>query len=135
MRIPIGYWAYEVISGEPYIQGQHEYLVKAVDWAGKYGLKVIIDLHGVPGSQNGYDWDPSRLDLTDVLIYNSSFDNSGHRLGYPQWQSNPTNIDRSNRILKRIASEFSNNPHVPIIAPLNESVFPVTFSKSHAETL
>ena len=55
MRIPIGYWAYEVASGEPYIQGQREYLLKAVDWAGKHGLKVIIDLHGVPGSQNGYD--------------------------------------------------------------------------------
>lgn len=55
VRIPIGYWAYEVASGEPYIQGQREYLLKAVDWAGKHGLKVIIDLHGVPGSQNGYD--------------------------------------------------------------------------------
>jgi len=54
VRIPIGYWAYEVASGEPYIQGQHEYLLKAVGWAGKHGLMVIIDLHGVPGSQNGY---------------------------------------------------------------------------------
>jgi aryl-phospho-beta-D-glucosidase BglC (GH1 family) len=59
VRIPIGYWAYEVASGEPYIQGQREYLLKATDWAGKHGLKVIIDLHGVPGSQNGYDWDQS----------------------------------------------------------------------------
>lgn len=127
MRIPIGYWAYEVASGEPYIQGQHEYLLKAIGWAGKHGLKVIIDLHGVPGSQNGYDWGPSLLDLTDILIYNPSFDNSGHRMPYPQWQSNPVNVDRSNRILKRIASEFSNNPDVvPVIAPLNESVFPDT---------
>ncbi|KAN0117972.1 exo-1-3-beta-glucanase [Russula decolorans] len=102
VRIPIGYWAYEVASGEPYIQGQREYLLKATDWAGKHGLKVIIDLHGVPGSQNG-------------------FDNSGHRMPYPQWQSNPANVDRSNRILKRIASDFSNNPDVvPVIAPLNE---------------
>ena len=59
VRIPIGYWAYEVASGEPYIQGQYEYLLKAIGWAGKHGLKVIIDLHGVPGSQNGYVWDPS----------------------------------------------------------------------------
>jgi len=67
----------------------------------------------------------SRLDLTDILIYNPSFDNSGHRMKYPEWQSNPVNVDRSNRIIKRIASEFSNNPGVvPIIAPLNESVFP-----------
>ena len=58
MRIPIGYWAYEVAPDEPYIQGQHEYLLKAIQWAGYYGLKVIVDLHGVPGSQNGYEWDP-----------------------------------------------------------------------------
>ena len=68
MRIPIGFWAYEVGSSEPYIQGQHEYLIKAIGWAGKHGLKVIIDLHGVPGSQNGYDMGPvSRLGLTNIL--------------------------------------------------------------------
>ena len=55
VRIPIGYWAYDVGPGEPYIQGQHDYLVKAVSWAGKYNLRVIIDLHGAPGSQNGYE--------------------------------------------------------------------------------
>ena len=54
MRIPIGYWAYEVGPGEPFISGQHDYLLKAVTWAGQYNIKVIVDLHGVPGSQNGY---------------------------------------------------------------------------------
>ena len=54
VRIPIGYWAYEVVPGEPFIQGQHDYLLKAIGWAAKYNLKVIIDLHGAPGSQNGH---------------------------------------------------------------------------------
>jgi glucan 1,3-beta-glucosidase len=53
VRIPIGYWAYDVSPGEPYIQGQHNYLLKAIDWAEANNLKVIIDLHGAPGSQNG----------------------------------------------------------------------------------
>jgi hypothetical protein len=53
VRIPIGYWAYDVGSGEPYIQGQHDYLLKAIDWAKANNLQVIIDLHGAPGSQNG----------------------------------------------------------------------------------
>ncbi|KAG6876479.1 hypothetical protein C0992_012826 [Termitomyces sp. T32_za158] len=53
VRIPIGYWAFDVSGGEPYIQGQYPYLERAVSWAEKYGLKVIINLHGVPGSQNG----------------------------------------------------------------------------------
>ena len=54
VRIPIGYWAYDVGPGEPYLQGQRDYLAKAIGWAQQYGIKVIIDLHGAPGSQNGY---------------------------------------------------------------------------------
>ncbi|KAL1738177.1 glycoside hydrolase superfamily, partial [Schizophyllum fasciatum] len=52
VRLPIGYWAFDV-RDEPYIQGQVEHLNNAVSWAANHGLKVIVDLHGVPGSQNG----------------------------------------------------------------------------------
>jgi glucan 1,3-beta-glucosidase len=54
VRVPIGYWAWDVSQGEPYIQGQLPYLRKAVMWASIYGLNLIIDLHGLPCSQNGY---------------------------------------------------------------------------------
>jgi len=102
VRIPIGYWAYDVGPGEPFIQGQHDYLLKAVGWAAKYNLKVIIDLHGAPGSQNG-------------------FDNSGRKLSFPQWQTSSDNIGRTNNVIKRIVSEFqSNSQVVSVIAPLNE---------------
>ena len=88
--------------GEPYIQGQLSYLDKAVGWAGQYGLKVIVDLHGAPGSQNG-------------------FDNSGHRVDYPAWHTQSGAVARTNAIIKTLASKFANNPYVvPIIAPLNE---------------
>lgn len=53
VRIPIGYWAFQVGPGEPFIQGQLPFLQKAITWAGNHGLKVIVDLHGAPGSQNG----------------------------------------------------------------------------------
>lgn len=46
VRLPIGYWAWDVSNGEPYIQGQIPYLEKAVGWAEKHGLKLIVDLHG-----------------------------------------------------------------------------------------
>jgi glucan 1,3-beta-glucosidase len=55
VRVPIGYWAWEVGPGEPYIQGQLPYLRNAVNWARAYDLKLVVDLHGVPGSQNGYE--------------------------------------------------------------------------------
>ncbi|KAH9980765.1 exo-beta-1,3-glucanase [Russula compacta] len=102
VRIPIGYWAYDVGPGEPYFQGQHDYLLKAIGWAAKYNIKVIIDLHGAPGSQNG-------------------FDNSGQRLPFPQWHSNQTNVNRTNTIMRHIAYEFRYDSNVvSIIAPLNE---------------
>ncbi|VDC03463.1 unnamed protein product [Peniophora sp. CBMAI 1063] len=53
VRLPIGHWAWDVSGGEPYVQGQLTYLRKAVGWASSHGLKLVIDLHGAPGSQNG----------------------------------------------------------------------------------
>jgi len=55
VRIPIGYWAFKLLDDDPYVQGQEKYLDEALNWAKKYGLKVWIDLHGAPGSQNGFD--------------------------------------------------------------------------------
>lgn len=55
VRIPIGYWAFILLEGDPYVQGQQVYLDQAIEWARKYGLKVWVDLHGAPGSQNGFD--------------------------------------------------------------------------------
>lgn len=55
VRIPIGYWAYDLLDDDPYVQGQDYYLERAIGWARKHGLAVWIDLHGAPGSQNGFD--------------------------------------------------------------------------------
>ncbi|KAF9509204.1 glycoside hydrolase family 5 protein [Hydnum rufescens UP504] len=103
VRIPIGFWAFDTTGGEPYITGQFPYLRAAVTWAQNHGLFVLIDLHGAPGSQNGYD-------------------NSGHR-GSISWNIDQTNIDRTNAIIKALAAEFSKPQYanvVSAIAPLNE---------------
>ncbi|KAK7465452.1 hypothetical protein VKT23_005430 [Stygiomarasmius scandens] len=97
VRLPIGYWAFDVSGGEPYIQGQIPYLRKALNWGNKHGLKVIIDLHGAPGSQNG-------------------FDNSGQKMDFPQWHTSQDNVARTKAVMERIANEFD----APIYAPLNE---------------
>lgn len=99
VRIPVGYWAFNVTEDEPYIQGQVDYLRKALGWAATHGLQVVVDLHGVPGSQNG-------------------FDNSGRRLPYPGWHSNHSNVVRSNEILYEMACLFAGS--AAIIEPLNE---------------
>lgn len=56
VRIPIGYWAFQLLDNDPYVSGyQVAYLDQAIGWASKYGLKVWVDLHGAAGSQNGFD--------------------------------------------------------------------------------
>lgn len=52
IRLPIGYWV--VRPDGPYIEGL-SYVDWAFDMADAYGLKILLDLHGVPGSQNGKD--------------------------------------------------------------------------------
>lgn len=55
VRIPVGYWAYELLDNDPYVQGQDKYLEQCLEWCRKHGLKAWVDLHGAPGSQNGFD--------------------------------------------------------------------------------
>ena len=51
LRIPFGYWAIEIPNGEPWVWGSWDYVMRAVGWAKKHGMQVMIDLHGGPGSQ------------------------------------------------------------------------------------
>nr|AFK38496.1 unknown [Lotus japonicus] len=54
VRIPVGWWiAQDPTPPKPFVGGSLEILDNAFTWAQKYGLKVIVDLHAVPGSQNG----------------------------------------------------------------------------------
>lgn len=56
VRIPFSYWAVETYDGDPYVERTSwRYLLRAIEWARKYGLRVNLDLHGVPGSQNGWN--------------------------------------------------------------------------------
>lgn len=56
VRLPVGFWALETYSNEPFLEGvSWNYVLKAIQWARKYGLRINLDLHAVPGSQNGYN--------------------------------------------------------------------------------
>lgn len=101
IRIPIGYWAFTVEDNEPYVQGQIPYLKTILGWIRKHKMNAILDLHGVPGSQNG-------------------FDNSG-RKGAIEWQQTQQNIDRSIQAVEAMANlalEFSDV--VDIVEIVNE---------------
>ncbi|KAG5984022.1 hypothetical protein E4U55_006387 [Claviceps digitariae] len=56
VRIPYSYWAVEIYDGDPYIfRTSWRYLLRGIEWARKYGIRVNLDLHALPGSQNGWN--------------------------------------------------------------------------------
>ncbi|KAK9314579.1 glycoside hydrolase superfamily [Lipomyces starkeyi] len=56
VRIPYPYWAIENLEGDPYVEKvSWRYLLRAIEWARKYGLRVNVDLHSVPGNANGWN--------------------------------------------------------------------------------
>ncbi|KAJ7931496.1 glycoside hydrolase family 5 protein [Mycena leptocephala] len=119
VRIPVGYWSVPLTPDDtngstsvaPYTAGAWPYLLKALNWAKQYNVHVILDLHGAPGSQNG-------------------FDNSGQRTT-SEWENNPANVSRTVDTLKYIAEHIGGL--VDVIELLNE---PATFqSSSYPATL
>ncbi|KAF9449262.1 glycoside hydrolase family 5 protein [Macrolepiota fuliginosa MF-IS2] len=56
VRLPIPFWAIEKWDDEPFLEKIcWQYVLRALRWARKYGLRVNLDLHTIPGSQNGYN--------------------------------------------------------------------------------
>jgi len=56
VRLPVGWWMIETWDKEPFVEGlSFKYFLKAITWARKYGLRINLDLHAVPGSQNGWN--------------------------------------------------------------------------------
>ena len=96
VRIPIGFWAYDNFN-TPYASGAAPYMDKAIAWARQVGVKVIVDLHGAPGSQNG-------------------FDNSGQRIPSPLWQTDYANVQRTLDVLKTIQTKYGASSYDDVIA-------------------
>jgi glucan 1,3-beta-glucosidase len=97
VRIPVGHW---ILDGQaPYVAAA-EYLDTAMDWADEIGLKVIIDLHAAPGSQNGWD-------------------HSG-KAGEILWHTKEENIVRSLDIVGQLAERYAGRPSLYGIELLNE---------------
>ncbi|KAM3514825.1 hypothetical protein MY11210_001549 [Beauveria gryllotalpidicola] len=56
VRIPYSYWAVTTYDGDPYLfRTSWRYLLRGIEWARKYGLRINLDVHGLPGSQNGWN--------------------------------------------------------------------------------
>lgn len=97
VRLPVGHWLFG--GHEPYVESA-EYVQRALDWAKEYKLKVLLDLHSAPGSQNGYD-------------------HSG-RTGQMEWATNAKNITATIEIIRQLAKEFGRHQALWGIETLNE---------------
>lgn len=97
VRVPVGHWIFG--DCEPYVGS-----INVLDWlletANRYGLKVVIDLHGAPGSQNGHD-------------------HSG-RSGEVGWHKSQGNIDHTVDIAAKLAARYKDSPALAGIELLNE---------------
>ena len=62
-------------------KSRHRYFLKAIQWARKYGLRINLDFHSLPGSQNG--WNHSgRLGTINVLNGPMGVANADRSLDY-----------------------------------------------------
>ncbi|KAF2635608.1 glycoside hydrolase [Massarina eburnea CBS 473.64] len=56
VRIPFGYWMVQTYDGDAYVpQVSWRYLLRGIEYARQNGLRVNLDFHGAPGSQNGWN--------------------------------------------------------------------------------
>jgi glucan 1,3-beta-glucosidase len=97
IRIPVGYWLF---GDEPPYQETVSYLDLAFAWANQTNLKILIDLHGLKGSQNGRD-------------------HSG-RAGKTEWHKSEDNLPQSLAVIAKLAERYSKNTALLGISLLNE---------------
>ncbi|CAJ2503534.1 Uu.00g109280.m01.CDS01 [Anthostomella pinea] len=55
VRIPYSYWAVQTYGADPYVfRTSWRYMLRSIEYARRYGLRVNLDLHTLAGSQNGW---------------------------------------------------------------------------------
>lgn len=106
VRIPIPYFIFGDWPGHP---GCITYLDRAFRWARETGLKIMIDLHTVPESQNGFD--------------------NGGLTGVCKWAQNTDLVEYTLNVLERLARRYRDEPALHSIEVLNE---PVSWSVFHS---
>ncbi len=99
VRIPVPYFIFG--DREPFI-GCIEELDKAFNWAEKYGLQILIDLHTAPEGQNGSD--------------------NGGICGVCKWAQNPKEVEFVYSVLERLAERYGKRDGLWGIEILNEPV-------------
>ena len=99
VRIPVPFF---VFGDRPPLNGCIDYLDQAFDWAEEFGMQILVDLHTVPGSQNGYD--------------------NGGITGVCKWCRNPDEVEFALTVLERLAGRYGTREGLYGIEVLNEPI-------------
>lgn len=99
VRIPIPYFIFG--DREPFI-GCIQELDNAFNWAKKYDLQILLDLHTAPEGQNGFD--------------------NGGICGVCKWSQNPKEVAFVLSVLERLAQRYGNHSALFGIEVLNEPI-------------
>ncbi len=99
VRIPVPYF---IFGDRPPFIGCIEELDKAFSWAEKYGLKILVDLHTAPLSQNGFD--------------------NGGLSGVCRWSQTPDEVEFVLSVLEKLAKRYGHREGLLGITPMNEPV-------------
>ncbi|XP_011074156.1 probable glucan 1,3-beta-glucosidase A [Sesamum indicum] len=106
VRIPVGWWiASDPSPPKPYVPGSLQALDNAFSWAEKYDIKVIIDLHAAPGSQNGAE-------------------HSSSRDGSQEWGLTDNNIQQTVGVIEFLAARYANSSSLYAMELINEPMSP-----------
>lgn len=138
VRIPVGDWMYAPY--EPYIgcmDGARDELERVLRLCEKHGLKVILDVHAMRGSQNGLDNSGNTGHMkwikgqTDNLARYRHWDiRGGDWVGHfndttKMYDSvNMTNIEHSLHVVREIVKAHKDDPVLAGLEPVNEPWWP-----------
>lgn len=99
VRIPVPYF---IFGDRPPFIGCIQELDKAFSWAEKYDIRILIDLHTAPLSQNGFD--------------------NGGICGVCKWSQTPEEVDFVLNVLEKLAKRYGQRQGLMGITPINEPV-------------
>lgn len=99
VRIPVPYF---IFGDRPPFIGCIAELDKAFNWAERYGLQILIDLHTAPDSQNGFD--------------------NGGISGVCKWSRQPDEVEFVLNVLERLAERYKDRAGLWGIEVINEPI-------------
>ncbi|EME44039.1 glycoside hydrolase family 5 protein [Dothistroma septosporum NZE10] len=118
LRIPIGFWAFDTL-GTPFISGAQAYLDQAIVWARASGLKVLVDIHGSPGSQNGWDHSGNATGCSWQLGSNTTY------LG----DSMLNNIN----VLKQVVTKYGSTQYADVVYAIEIANEPISWGANNID--